>query len=153
MDSRSIGCMCNILIKKIMFLIVATLSDFCASYFMDFPPQAQPTVLSSKAKDAAAEIEHRLQLGSKLSDVVSKKEDLLALFDLYRNEGYILAEHKAIFYVSQLSPRFSNLHFFDFFFSLCFYLFIWGKVLFWSLNFSKSFFFSSLNFLKFVFHP
>ncbi|KAF3965531.1 hypothetical protein CMV_010298 [Castanea mollissima] len=60
---------------------------------------AQPTVLSSKAKDAAAEIEHRLQLGSKLSDVVSKKEDLLALFDLYRNEGYILAEHKAIFYV------------------------------------------------------
>ena len=38
MDSRSIGCMCNILIKKIMFLIVATLSDFCASYFMDFPP-------------------------------------------------------------------------------------------------------------------
>lgn len=61
--------------------------------------KAQPTVLSSKAKDAAAEIEHRLQLGSKLSDVVSKKEDLLALFDLYRNEGYILAEHKAIFYV------------------------------------------------------
>nr|POE61770.1 protein root uvb sensitive 1, chloroplastic [Quercus suber] len=60
--------------------------------------KAQLTVLSSKAKDAAAEIEHRLQLGSKLSDVVSKKEDLLALFDLYRNEGYILAEHKAIFY-------------------------------------------------------
>ena len=36
MDSRSLGRMCNILIKKIMFLIVAALSDFCASYFMDF---------------------------------------------------------------------------------------------------------------------
>ncbi|GKV45734.1 hypothetical protein SLEP1_g52784 [Rubroshorea leprosula] len=56
-------------------------------------------VLSSEAKDAAAEIESRLQLGSKLSDVVNSREDALALFNLYRNEGYILTEHKGRFCV------------------------------------------------------
>ncbi|KAL4199217.1 hypothetical protein AMTRI_Chr03g50080 [Amborella trichopoda] len=47
-----------------------------------------------KAKEAAAQIESRLQLGCKLSDVVSKKEDVLALFDLFEKEGYILTEQK-----------------------------------------------------------
>ncbi|XP_050364597.1 protein root UVB sensitive 1, chloroplastic [Argentina anserina] len=56
--------------------------------------RAQPTVLSSKAKDAAAEIEKRLQLGSKLSDLINNKEDVLALFNLYKEEGYILTEHR-----------------------------------------------------------
>ncbi|KAL6314833.1 hypothetical protein AAG906_029048 [Vitis piasezkii] len=62
-------------------------------------PVAQSAVLSTEAKDAAAEIERRLQLGSKLSEVVSSKEDVLALFDLYRNEAYILTEHKGRFFV------------------------------------------------------
>ncbi|KAJ9672891.1 hypothetical protein PVL29_026231 [Vitis rotundifolia] len=61
--------------------------------------KAQSAVLSTEAKDAAAEIERRLQLGSKLSEVVSSKEDALALFDLYRNEAYILTEHKGRFFV------------------------------------------------------
>lgn len=61
--------------------------------------KAQSAVLSTEAKDAAAEIERRLQLGSKLSEVVSSKEDVLALFDLYRNEAYILTEHKGRFFV------------------------------------------------------
>ncbi|KAF9689908.1 hypothetical protein SADUNF_Sadunf01G0141200 [Salix dunnii] len=60
---------------------------------------AQPTVLSSEARNAAAEIEQRLQLGSKLSDVVNNKDDVLALFNLYRDEGYILTEHKGRFCV------------------------------------------------------
>lgn len=57
-------------------------------------------VLSSKAKTAAADIEERLQLGSKLSEVIHNKEEALALVDLYRNEGYILTEHKGRFCVS-----------------------------------------------------
>ncbi|XP_059442768.1 protein root UVB sensitive 1, chloroplastic-like [Corylus avellana] len=61
--------------------------------------KAQPHVLTSDAKDAASEIESRLQLGSKLSDIVHNKEDFLALLNLYRNEGYILAEHKGKFCV------------------------------------------------------
>lgn len=52
----------------------------------------QSVVLSSEAKLAAAEIEQRLQLGSKLSDIVNNKEDALALFSLYKDEGYILTE-------------------------------------------------------------
>ncbi|PON82228.1 Root UVB sensitive family [Trema orientale] len=59
----------------------------------------QPTVLSSEAKVAAAEIDNRLQLGSKLSDVVNNKEDAAALFSLYGNEGYILTEHNGRFCV------------------------------------------------------
>ncbi|KAJ6942250.1 hypothetical protein NC652_008155 [Populus alba x Populus x berolinensis] len=48
---------------------------------------------SSGARYAAADIEQRLHLGSKLSDVVNNKNDVLALFNLYRDEGYILTEH------------------------------------------------------------
>ncbi|PSR91360.1 Protein root UVB sensitive 1 like [Actinidia chinensis var. chinensis] len=60
---------------------------------------AQSAVLSGEAKDAAANIDGRLQLGSKLSDVVSSEDDALALFDLYRDEGYILTEHEGRFCV------------------------------------------------------
>ncbi|OAY37319.1 protein root UVB sensitive 1, chloroplastic isoform X2 [Manihot esculenta] len=59
----------------------------------------QSAVLSSGARDAAAEIENRLQLGSKLSDIVKNKDEVLALFNLYRDEGYILTEHKGRFCV------------------------------------------------------
>lgn len=72
------------------------------SYFI----QAQSTVLSSEARNAAAEIEQRLKLGSKLSDVVNNKGDVLALFNLYRDEGYILTEHKGRFCVSILAALF-----------------------------------------------
>lgn len=61
--------------------------------------KSQLLVLSSEAKDAAVEIEHRLQLGSKLSDVVNNKEDAHALFSLYEDEGYILTEHGGKFCV------------------------------------------------------
>lgn len=66
--------------------------------------QLQDFVLSSEAKAAAADIEERLQLGSKLSDVIHNKEEAIALFDLYRNEGYILTEHKGRFCVSNDKP-------------------------------------------------
>ncbi|GMJ12558.1 ROOT UVB SENSITIVE 1, WEAK AUXIN RESPONSE 3 [Hibiscus trionum] len=56
-------------------------------------------VLSSEAKQAASEIEVRLQLGSKLSDIVNNKEDALALFSLYKDEGYILTEQEGKFCV------------------------------------------------------
>ncbi|WOH11468.1 hypothetical protein DCAR_0830955 [Daucus carota subsp. sativus] len=61
--------------------------------------KAQPTVLSAEAKLAAADIERRLHLGSKLSGLVRNKEDALALFDLYKEEGYILTEHEGKFCV------------------------------------------------------
>ncbi|KAL0302523.1 UNVERIFIED_CONTAM: protein root UVB sensitive 1, chloroplastic [Sesamum angustifolium] len=54
--------------------------------------EEQLEVLSTDAKDAASHIDRRLQLGSKLSDVVKNREDAIALFDLYKAEGYILAE-------------------------------------------------------------
>ena len=47
-----------------------------------------------EAKDAAAEICCRLQLGSKLSEVINSKEDAFVLFDLYRDEGYLLTENQ-----------------------------------------------------------
>ncbi|OVA20438.1 Vitamin B6 photo-protection and homoeostasis [Macleaya cordata] len=56
-------------------------------------------MLSDEAKDAAVQIECRLQLGSKLSEVINSKEGAVALFDLYKNEGYILTEHKGLFCV------------------------------------------------------
>ncbi|XVF52135.1 hypothetical protein PTKIN_Ptkin04bG0240300 [Pterospermum kingtungense] len=59
----------------------------------------QSVVLSSEGKQAAAEIGHRLQLGSKLSDIVSNREDALALFSLYKDEGYILTEQEGKFCV------------------------------------------------------
>lgn len=61
--------------------------------------KVQPTVLSPEAKLAAADIERRLHLGSKLSGLVRNKEDALALFDLYKEEGYILTEHEGKFCV------------------------------------------------------
>lgn len=57
-------------------------------------------MLSVHAKQAAAGIVRRLQLGSKLSDVATSQEDVLALFELYKNEGYILTEHEGRFCVS-----------------------------------------------------
>ncbi|XP_004292905.1 PREDICTED: protein root UVB sensitive 1, chloroplastic [Fragaria vesca subsp. vesca] len=69
---------------------------FPAVPFLNWKPanKGQPTVLSSEAKDAAAEIEQRLQLGCKLSDLINNKEDVHALFNLYKEEGYILTEHR-----------------------------------------------------------
>ncbi|KAM5565318.1 protein root UVB sensitive 1, chloroplastic [Rosa sericea] len=69
---------------------------FPAVPYLNWKPgnRAPPTVLSSEAKDAAAEIEQRLQLGSKLSDLINNKEDVLALFSLFKEEGYILTEHR-----------------------------------------------------------
>lgn len=61
--------------------------------------KAQLEVLSAEAMDAAANIEGQLQLGSKLSDVVKSEDDALALFDLFRDEGYILTEHEQRFCV------------------------------------------------------
>lgn len=60
-------------------------------------------MLSVHAKQAAEGIVRRLQLGSKLSDVVTSREDVLALFELYKNEGYILTEHEGRFCVSKSS--------------------------------------------------
>lgn len=54
-------------------------------------------VLSEEAKGAAVDIECRLQLGSRLSDIVRNREDACVLFDLFRDEGYILTEHKGRF--------------------------------------------------------
>ncbi|KAK1273339.1 hypothetical protein QJS04_geneDACA018995 [Acorus gramineus] len=56
-------------------------------------------ILSAEAKYAAALIDRRLQLGSKLSEVVTNKEDALALIDLFKDEGYMLAERKGKFCV------------------------------------------------------
>ncbi|KAL6556470.1 Protein root UVB sensitive 1, chloroplastic [Orobanche gracilis] len=54
--------------------------------------EEQVEVLSTDAKDAAFHVDRRLHLGSKLSDVVKSREDALALLELYKAEGYILAE-------------------------------------------------------------
>ncbi|XP_009793517.1 protein root UVB sensitive 1, chloroplastic isoform X2 [Nicotiana sylvestris] len=59
--------------------------------------ETQTEVLSVNAKQAAARIVQRLQLGSKLSDVATSREDVLALFELYKNEGYILTEQEGRF--------------------------------------------------------
>ncbi|CAH2065273.1 unnamed protein product [Thlaspi arvense] len=64
------------------------------------PKKRQDLVLSSEAKAAAEDIEERLELGSKLSDVIHNKEEAIALFDLYRDEGYILTEHRGRFCVT-----------------------------------------------------
>ncbi|KAL2236781.1 UNVERIFIED_CONTAM: Protein root UVB sensitive 1, chloroplastic [Sesamum indicum] len=61
--------------------------------------EEQLEVLSNDAKDAASHIDRRLQLGSKLSDVVKSREDAIALFDLYKAEGYILAELEGRYFV------------------------------------------------------
>ncbi|MCL7023056.1 hypothetical protein MKW94_013208, partial [Papaver nudicaule] len=59
--------------------------------------QAETRLLSDEAKDAAVQIERRLLLGSKLSGVINSKEDALALFDLYKDEGYMLTEHEGLY--------------------------------------------------------
>ncbi|KAL9177318.1 hypothetical protein ABFS82_01G051300 [Erythranthe guttata] len=56
--------------------------------------EEQVEVLSPDAKHAASNIDRRLKLGSKLSDVVKSREEAIALFDLYKSEGYILTEHQ-----------------------------------------------------------
>ncbi|GMH09641.1 hypothetical protein Nepgr_011482 [Nepenthes gracilis] len=63
------------------------------------PHKLDSASISAKAKDAAAKIEQRLQLGSNLSDVIQWREDAVALFDLYQNEGYILVENEENFSV------------------------------------------------------
>ncbi|PWA36923.1 root UVB sensitive family [Artemisia annua] len=55
--------------------------------------KAENRVLSPEAKEAAATIEQRLELGSKLSDIVKTNTDAHALLDLYKNQGYILTPH------------------------------------------------------------
>jgi hypothetical protein len=42
----------------------------------------------------------KLQLGSKLSEIVENKEDVCALFDLYKSEQYLLTEYNGKFCVS-----------------------------------------------------
>ncbi|CAL5033192.1 unnamed protein product [Urochloa decumbens] len=54
-------------------------------------------ILSAEAKDAADQICQRLQLGSKLSEIIESKEDACALFDLYKNEQYMLTNYKGKF--------------------------------------------------------
>lgn len=61
--------------------------------------EAQSELLSVEAKVAAAEIDGRLQLGSKLSDIITSKGDAIGLFDLYKDEGYLLTEHRGKFCV------------------------------------------------------
>ncbi|CAA2956333.1 root UVB sensitive 1, chloroplastic [Olea europaea subsp. europaea] len=61
--------------------------------------EGQAEVLSADAKDAAVHIERRLQLGSKLSDVLKSREDTIALLNLYKNEGYILTEIEGRYHV------------------------------------------------------
>lgn len=73
-----------------------------------YPDQGEPAVLSYEAKASAAEIERRLQLGSKLSDVVDSKYEVVTLMDLYKDEGYILVERGRQFCVvlkETSSPR------------------------------------------------
>jgi len=60
-------------------------------------------LLSTEAKESAANIEKRLQLGSKLSDVARCEEDVLQLLSLYKNENYILSEHRGRYCVSNLN--------------------------------------------------
>ncbi|KAF5184184.1 root UVB sensitive 1 protein [Thalictrum thalictroides] len=61
--------------------------------------EAQSQVLSMEAKLSAVQIEQRLQLGSKLSDIVTSKGEAVALFDLYKDEGYLLTENRGKFCV------------------------------------------------------
>uniref|UniRef100_A0A0A9D499 Protein root UVB sensitive/RUS domain-containing protein n=1 Tax=Arundo donax TaxID=35708 RepID=A0A0A9D499_ARUDO len=57
----------------------------------------QSKILSAEAKDAADRICRRLQLGSKLSEIIETKEDAHALFDLYKNKQYLLMNYKGKF--------------------------------------------------------
>jgi len=62
--------------------------------------QQECKILSAETKDAADRICRRLQLGSKLSEIIETKEDACALFDLYKNEQYLLMDYKGKFCVS-----------------------------------------------------
>lgn len=55
--------------------------------------------LSLEAKFAALQISQRLLLGCTLSEIVHSKEDALSLFDLYKDEAYMLAEKDGRFCV------------------------------------------------------
>ncbi|XP_066315645.1 protein root UVB sensitive 1, chloroplastic-like [Miscanthus floridulus] len=57
----------------------------------------QNKILSAEAKDAADRICRRLQMGSKISEIIESKEDACALFDLYKNEQYLLMDYKGKF--------------------------------------------------------
>ncbi|KAM0915010.1 hypothetical protein ACQ4PT_011134 [Festuca glaucescens] len=59
----------------------------------------QSEILSAEAKDAAERICRRLQLGSKLSEIIENKEDAHALVDLYKDEQYLLTDYKGKFCV------------------------------------------------------
>ncbi|XP_074270586.1 protein root UVB sensitive 1, chloroplastic [Silene latifolia] len=73
---------------------------FPAIPLLNLKPISEPdSNLSTEAKNAAAEIERRLVLGSSLSEVVENREDAVALFDLYKHEAYMLTEHKGNFFV------------------------------------------------------
>lgn len=91
-----------------------------------FPFQLQSVALSSEAKDAAADIECRLHLGSNLSGVVNNREDALALLNLYKDEHYILTEHDGKFCVSK-PPSWllaNDSSFYGFSFFLFFFFFV-----------------------------
>lgn len=60
------------------------------------------SLLSAEAKESAANIEKRLQLGSKLSDVATCEEDVLELLSLFNKENYILSEHRGKYCVSKI---------------------------------------------------
>ncbi|KAL6533668.1 Protein root UVB sensitive 1, chloroplastic [Orobanche hederae] len=60
--------------------------------FLKSTSEEQVEVLSTDAKDAASHVDRRLHLGSKLSALVKSREDAIALLELYKAEGYILAE-------------------------------------------------------------
>ncbi|KAG0483106.1 hypothetical protein HPP92_011190 [Vanilla planifolia] len=68
--------------------------------FINIKMHKVPTeILSVEAKEAAAEICRRVEMGSKLSDFINKKEDANALFDLFRDENYLLVENRRKFCV------------------------------------------------------
>ncbi|XP_078169227.1 root UVB sensitive-like protein (Protein of unknown function, DUF647) [Carex rostrata] len=70
-------------------------------FFPSFPYitvcKGHSEILSSEAKDAAAVICRRLKLGCKLSEVINNKQDAVALFELFKDEGYILTQNDGKF--------------------------------------------------------
>jgi hypothetical protein len=70
-------------------------------FFQSFPyltvRKGHSEILSSEAKDTAAVICRRLKLGCKLSEVINNKQDAVALFELFKDEGYILTQNDGKF--------------------------------------------------------